>query len=211
MSAFRRYNAESDYWLEKERKKEEEKERMSEEKKNYNSIDFNTLSNMEAAITIQDELDYNNLFKFKIFAFFVFVIFTLTVSGTIYTYAVNKKTNITTSSSLNEILQDDINVTVSNEYGIYKGAKYGWLTNKYLAEPHKTTILSVNNNENDTVLWQWKQENITDLLWGKTVEKIFTNTGEYNMYLNGLNSKNETIVSKIIPIIVKYVKRELRS
>ena len=43
MSAFRRYNAESDYWLEKERKKEEEKERMSEEKKNYNSIDFNTL------------------------------------------------------------------------------------------------------------------------------------------------------------------------
>ena len=218
MSAFRRYNAESDYWLERrnEEEKEKEKER-KEEKKNYNSFDI-ALSNMEAANPIQ-EIDHNNLFKFKIFALFVFVIFTLTVSGTIYTYAVNKEIKITTSSALNEIqLQDDINVTVSNEYGIYNGAKYGWLTNKYLAEPYKTTILSINDNvsENDkdddgTITWQWQEENTDESIWGNTIEKIFTNTGEYNMYLNGLNSKNETIVSKTIPIIVKYVKRELRS
>ena len=230
MSTFRTYKAEPEYWMiDDEEEKKEEQKRSGEQKKNYNSFYDNTieviLSHMEEKPSEHNmsENYHNYLFKIRIFACLVFVIFMLTVSGTIYTLY---KKDGTSASTVDEIiyatddnrnfatytktLYDTINVTVSNEYGIYIGAKYGWLTNKYLAEPYKTTVVSV-DLDTENIVWKWEEEDTDNEYWGNTLEKIFTNTGEYNLYLSGLNSNNETIVSKTIPIIVKYVKRELRS
>jgi hypothetical protein len=233
MAAFRKYKAAPDYWMidDEEEKGKEEQTRSGGEKNNYNSFYDNTieviLSHMEEKPSEHNLTQnyHNNLFKITMFACFVFVLFMFTVSGTIYTIYKKDGTR-STDSTVDEIidatddnknfatytktLYDTINVTVSNEYGIYNGAKYGWLTNKYLAEPYKTTSLSV-NVDTENILWKWEEEDTDNEYWGKTLEKIFTNTGEYNLYLSGLNSNNETIVSKTIPIIVKYVKRELRS
>ncbi len=232
MSAFRKYKAAPDYWMiddEEEKRKEEQMKR--EEKRNYNSI-YNdaievVLSNMEERPTTHNmnENYHNYLFKIRLFSVFVFLIFMFTVSGTIYTIYKKHDKSIT-SSTIDEMidatddnknfatytnsLYDDMNITVSNEYGVYSGAKYGWLKNKYLAEPYKTTVISVDLDD-ENIVWKWEEEDTNNEYWGNTIEKIFTNTGEYNLYLNGLNSMNETIISKTIPIIVKYVKRELRA
>ena len=227
MSAFRKYKAAPDYWMIDDEEERISEQKGKEEKLNHNSIYQNTieviLSHMEEKPSEHNLTQnyHNNLFKITMFACFVFVLFMFTVSGTIYT--IYKKHG--TSSSIIDATDDNknfatytktlydsisINVTVSNEYGIYSGAKYGWLINKYLAEPYKTTVISV-DVDTENIVWKWEEEDTDNEYWGNTLEKIFTNTGEHNLYLSGLNSNNETIVSKTIPIIVKYVKRELRS
>ena len=208
MSVFRRYKAEPDYWM-----INEEEERNKDVNRNYNnSIDEdNDETRVEYSLFNINENYHNYLFKVNIFSYFFFVLFMLTVSYTIYTLNkkqyTNKKTNEISFSSL----YYDINIIVSNEYGIYNGAKYEWLLDKYLAEPYKTTTISIDNTTNIDVQWKWSQENSSEEYVGSFIEKVFTNTGEYNIYLTGINANNETIITKNIPIVVKYVKRELRS
>ena len=113
------------------------------------------------------------------------MLFALTVSGTIYTLYKNPDTskpteyinNFTTIST--STLIDDINIIVSNEYGTYSGAKYEWLTNKYLAEPYKTTTLAVDNTfiDSDILYWKWSEEDTGIETWGNSIEKIFTSPG----------------------------------
>ena len=242
MSAFRRYKAEPDYWMIDD---EDEKEK-EVEKKNYNTIYNNVidvaLSNMEENLSVDMANEHHlvYLFKIRVFVCFVFVIFMFTVSGTLYT--IYKKNNDSSSESSyiinnKSLFKDDdntftatlydknISIIVSNEYGTYNGTGYNWLTNKYLAEPYKTTTIEINDTfETDSltmdsltidsltnIQWKWQLEDSIDEYWGNSIEIVFTEPGEYYIYLSGLNSNNETIVTNTIPIIVKYVKRELRS
>ena len=223
MTTFRRYKAAPDYWMIDE---EEETKRLSKEvNRIYNkSIDENDVfaSGEETLPYMENENYHEYFFKMKYFATFVCILFFLTVSGTIYT--IHKKYEIehtianskTTKDdfSFTATLYDDISVIVSNEYGVYSGANYEWLTNKYLAEPYKTTTISIDTDAvgiNDNIYWKWTQEDSTEEKWGNAIEKIFTSPGEYYIYLNGLNSNNDTIITATIPIVVKYVKRELRT
>lgn len=223
MTTFRRYKAAPDYWMIDE---EEETKRVSKEvNRIYNkSIDENDVfaSGEETLPYMENENYHEYFFKMKYFATFVCILFFLTVSGTIYT--IHKKYEIehtianskTTKDdfSFTATLYDDISVIVSNEYGVYSGANYEWLTNKYLAEPYKTTTISIDTDAvgiNDNIYWKWTQEDSNEEKWGNAIEKIFTSPGEYYIYLNGLNSNNDTIITATIPIVVKYVKRELRT
>ena len=102
-------------------------------------------------------------------------------------------------------------VNVYNEYGSPNN-NYLWLENYTLAEPYKATTFSVTSENTVSptpVLWKWTDE--TGTMWGDTIEKMFTNTGKYTILVEGLNSQNESITNKTIPVVVKYVKRELRS
>ena len=95
MSAFRRYKAEPDYWMIDD---EDEKEK-EVEKKNYNTIYNNVidvaLSNMEENLSVDMANEHHlvYLFKIRVFVCFVFVIFILTVSGTLYTATIDLKDN----------------------------------------------------------------------------------------------------------------------
>ncbi len=223
MTTFRRYKAAPDYWMIDE---EEETKRLSKEvNRIYNkSIDENDLfaSGEETLPYMENENYHEYFFKMKYFATFVCILFFLTVSGTIYTIhrkyeieqSITKSETTKDDFSFTTTLYDDISVIVSNEYGVYSGANYEWLTNKYLAEPYKTTTISIDTDAvgiNDNIYWKWTQEDSTDEKWGNSIEKIFTAPGKYYIYLNGLNSNNDTIITATIPIIVKYVKRELRT
>ena len=232
MSAFRRYKAEPDYWNIDEEEKKKEKEEYKEVTRKINRI-YNSIENHDELDVCGVETfpymvheDYHNYYrKMNFFAIFVFVLFMITVSGTIYTLhktqetSTHENTSSETSNDFTSILYDDIayigdiNIMVSNEYGTYSGAKYEWLTNKYLAEPYKTTTLAVNNTIIDSmnVYWKWREEDSGLETWGNSIEKIFTSPGEYNIYLDAMNAKNETLTTHTIPIVVKYVKRELRA
>ena len=228
MSAFRRYKHAPDYWMLHD--EEEETKLVSKEVNRINnkSIDENLeFFAREETLPYMENENYHSYFlKMKYFATFVCILFFLTVSGTIYT--IHKKyemkhttTNSETTNSettnddvlFTSTLYDDISVIVSNEYGIYSGADYGWLTNKYLAEPYKTTTISIDTSvvdNGDNIYWKWTQEDSRDEKWGNSIETVFTSPGDYYIYLNGLNSNNDTIITTTIPIVVKYVKRELR-
>lgn len=234
MSAFRRYKAEPDYWMiddeNEEKKKEKDARRVN---RIYNSIENQDELNVHGIETFSYMVneDYHNYFrKMNFFAVFVFVLFVMTVSGTIYTLhktqetttqetTTQENTSSETSNDFTSILYDDIgdisdiNIMVSNEYGAYSGAKYEWLTNKYLAEPYKTTTLSVDDVfiGSDILYWKWRESDSGLETWGSSIEKIFTAPGEYTIYLDAMNAKNETLTTHTIPIVVKYVKRELRA
>jgi len=224
MTAFRRYKAAPDYWMIDD--EEEEKKLVSKEVNRIynNSIDENLdFFAREEALPYMENENYHSYFlKMKYFAAFVCILFFLTVSATIYTihkkYEINQ--TITKSDTTNDdvlftsTLYDDITVIVSNEYGIYSGADYVWLTNKYLAEPYKTTTISIDTSVVDlgnNIYWKWTQEDSSDEKWGNSIETVFISPGEHYIYLHGLNSNNDTIITTTIPIVVKYVKRELRT
>lgn len=193
-----------------------------------NRIYNTTLDDYETAVEFLDEVTYAEVlppihqkWNRRGFAIcFLISIFLTAVSVTLYTVftyktkdtiSVYSPTNTYTSISSAYAYTDKINITATNEYGQYVGANYEWLVEKHLAEPYKTTVFSINdeNNIDDEIVWKWSQEGEVDG-WGNSMEKVFTNTGKYELLLNGINSKNETIISQTIPVIVKYVKRELR-
>jgi hypothetical protein len=192
-----------------------------------NRIYNTSLDDYETAVEFLDEVTYTEVLppihkKWNTRGFaicFLISIFITTLSITVYTifkYKTNdvisafSPTNTYTSSS-SYTYTNKINITATNEYGQYTGAKYEWLVEKHLAEPYKTTVFSINeeNQIHDKIVWKWSQEYEEDV-WGNSIEKVFTNTGKYELLLNGMNTKNETIISQTIPVIVKYVKRELR-
>ena len=88
MSAFRRYKAEPDYWMiddeNEEKKKEKDARRVN---RIYNSIENQDELNLHGIETFPYMVneDYHNYFrKMNFFAVFVFVLFAMTVSGTMY-------------------------------------------------------------------------------------------------------------------------------
>ena len=126
----------------------------------------------------------------------------------------NTSKSISTVDSVKSVIytNDKINITVSNEYGEFSGASYEWLTDTYLVEPYKTTSFSINaaNDIDDTLSWKWVHPD-EEILWGNSIEKVFTSPGKYDLYLHGIDTTNEVVINQTIPVIVKYVKRELRA
>jgi hypothetical protein len=190
---------------------------------------YNTaLDDYETAVEFLEEVTYADVLppihkKWNRRGFvicFLISIFISALTVTLYTvfkYKTNdaktiiSPSNIYTSSLSSYTYTDKINISATNEYGEYGGANYDWLVEKHLAEPYKTTVFSINedNHLDDEIVWKWSQEDEDDV-WGNSIEKVFTNTGKYELLLSGMNIRNETILTQTIPVIVKYVKRELR-
>ena len=190
-----------------------------------NRIYNTTLDDYETAVDFLEEVTYaavlppiQKKWNRRGFAIcFLVSIFISTLTITLYTifkYKTNEPKSIASTTNTYTSMytySNKINITATNEYGEYIGANYEWLVEKHLAEPYKTTVFSINeeNNIDDEIVWKWSQEGEADE-WGNSIEKVFTNTGKYELLLKGINSNNETIISQTIPVIVKYVKRELR-
>ena len=154
-----------------------------------------------------------SVFKIRLFIGVILTFFTLTITAGLFiffdtTHSLSADDNMKSTIST----YDKINITVSNEYGEFSGAKYQWLTDSHLVEPYKTTSFSINtdNTIDNTLSWKWVHPD-EDVLWGSSIEKVFTTPGKYDLYLHGIDTNNEVVINQTIPVIVKYVKRELRS
>jgi hypothetical protein len=187
-----------------------------------NRIYNNSIEDNDIAIAIATLLNEKNaheyespsIFKLRLFIGLMLTFFTLTITASLFIFFDTTNTTVSTDDTMKSTMYtyDKINITVSNEYGEFSGAKYEWLTDKYLVEPYKTTSFSINtdNTIDNTLSWKWVHPD-EDVLWGSSIEKVFTTPGKYDLYLHGIDTNNEVVINQSIPVIVKYVKRELRS
>jgi len=114
-----------------------------------------------------------------------------------------------TKSVSNDIDYSDLNMTVSNEYGVYSNENYGWLNGSHFAEPYKTTSISLSTNSSgyNENAWKWSIQNDDAIYTGLAIETIFTKPGTYIVSV----TNNQFLTNYTRTIIVKYVKRELRA
>ena len=152
----------------------------------------------------------------SLFSAFIFLV-SISVEKDAYE---TKMSTFYASTDTNRMLS--INISASNEYGIFSGAKYKWLENAHLAEPYKTTTFTVDLDSLDNIdlldsidsldnmTWKWISSYDDEIMWGNSTEKVFKKTGKYDLYVYGITNNDEIIVNHTTTVIVKYVKRELR-
>lgn len=167
------------------------------EENNYEYSEAETLLFAEADEQNKQQENLSTVTRFYLFFLCIFAVSTSAFAITYYTSTSNNSATTESSSS-------DISMLIYNDYGTYTNTQYPWLNSTtYLAEPYKSTTFSINDNSTDK--WTWTFENDTSAYVGNSIQKTFTTPGTYTFMLSNQKEKHEAVV------IVKYVKRELRS
>lgn len=112
----------------------------------------------------------------------------------------------------------DINIIASNEYGVFNGAPYAWMTTvegSQLAEPYKTTLLTLNGtvvDKGNKYVWGITYDNkakFPDAYEGKLTSQtttqniIFKKVGTYTITIAVHNKKGDQIKSYKSRIVCK--------
>uniref|UniRef100_A0A6C0KJH1 PKD domain-containing protein n=1 Tax=viral metagenome TaxID=1070528 RepID=A0A6C0KJH1_9ZZZZ len=170
--------------------------------KQYHAEQNDEYSEAERLVFAEDDeqlKQQNNVKMATKFYVFLLCIFSASIALfgiTYYTKTANSSSPVSSNNAAVEML-------IYNDYGTYTNSQYPWLNaTTYLAEPYKTSTFSINDTSSDN--WTWTFEN-AETYTGHTIRKTFTTPGTYRFTLTNQNQRHEAVV------IVKYVKRELRS
>jgi hypothetical protein len=170
--------------------------------KQYQAEQNDEYSEAERLVFAEDDEQMkqkNNVKMATKFYMFLLCIFSASIALfgiTYYTKTANSSSPVSSNNAAVEML-------IYNDYGTYTNSQYPWLNaTTYLAEPYKTSTFSINDTSSDN--WTWTFEN-AETYTGHTIRKTFTTTGTYRFTLTNQTQRHEAVV------IVKYVKRELRS
>lgn len=167
--------------------------------KQYNAEQNYDYSEAERLIFAEDDeqlKQQNNVKMATKFYVFLLCIF----SASIALFGIDYYSNNTSSKSTTST---PVSMVIYNDYGTYTNTQYPWLNSTtYLAEPYKTSTFSINDTSSDN--WTWTFDD-AESYTGHTIQKTFTSPGTYTFTLSNQDQRHDAIV------IVKYVKRELRS
>lgn len=169
--------------------------------KQYQGENNDEYSEAERLVFAEDDEQLNQQNKVKMATkFYVFLLCIFSASFALF--GITYYSNNTSSKST---ISTPVSMLIYNDYGTYINTQYPWLNSTtYLAEPYKSTTFSINDTSSDN--WTWTFEE-TESYSGHTIQKTFTDPGTYTFTLSNQAQTEHHEAT----VIVKYVKRELRS
>ena len=139
----------------------------------------------------------------RLYYYFIFLL-AISASALGIVYIFNKPTSVSTKTTIYD--STNVSLSVSNDdYGSFTNSEYSWI--QYLAEPYKPTTIVLNGVSVSELWSSIFDDGDSTVYGGTTIQKTFTVPGIYSM----VTSNDNFVTNHTCTIIVKYVKRELRS